>query len=180
MTSPGEWVTVAKVRSVQAQRRELRIDPVAPYDWPEPPPGWVRVKGLGGPAPVRLKVAETLRDELGGVVLVLAAGIPRETVSALRGLSLVTTEEEAETLYRVEGWYAPGWVGYTVLDTSGRKIGKVREVWEAPANAAVTVELDTGDTWVLPVIEQVVTDVDEDAETLVITGLESYGVRHED
>ncbi len=180
MTSPGVWVTVAKVRTVQTQRRELRIDPVAPFGWPDPPPEWVRVKGVAGEPPARLKVVETQRAENGAVVLVLPPGIPRETVSALRGQSLVVLEEEAEERYRVEGWHAPGWVGYAVLAEDGAPLGVVREVWTGPANAAFTVELNSGDAWVLPVIEQVVTEVDEDAETLTITGLEPFGVRHED
>lgn len=180
MTSPGVWVTVAKVRSVQTQRRELRIDLVRPFAWPDPAPQWVRVKSGGEVSPTRLKIAETQRDEQGGVVLVLPPGVPRETVSALRGTSLVVPEAEAEDTYRVDGWYAPKWVGYSVQTAGGEKLGVVREVWTGPANAAFTVELISGDAWVLPVIEQVVTDVDEDAETLTITGLEPHGVRHED
>ena len=171
-------MVVARVRSVQAPRRELRLDETPPFTWPDPAPEWVRLRMPGEATVARLKVAHTQRES-GGVVLTLPPGVPRETVSALRGALLVVTEQEAAT-YRVEGWFARAWKGYRVVTVDGEYIGLITEVWEGTANAALTIESENGDAWVLPAIEQVVSSVDEDTETLTIFGLEPHGIRHED
>ena len=175
MTSPGAWVAVAKVRTVQPQRRELRLDETPPFVWPEPDPQWVNARA-GGAAPRKLKVAKTSRDG-NSVVLELAPGVPREVVASLRGAELVVSAGEIET-YRSGAWYPPEWVGYAVRDEKDEMIGGVREVWDTPANAVLTVETKDQGTWLLPVIPEVVLRVNREAATIVITGIEPHGVPH--
>ncbi len=167
---------VAKVRSIQALRREARLDETPPYEWPEPAPQWIHAK-MGGTTPRRLKVSETKHDGK-TVVLEMAAGVPREVIAALKGVDLVMPKEEAERC-RAGKWYAPEWRGYQVFDADGEIIGVVREVWSGPANAVLIVEAENGDRWALPVIDEVVLTVDREARQVVIKGLEPHGIPHE-
>lgn len=169
-------MVVAKVRSVQAPRREARLDETPPYVWPDPAPEWIHAK-MGGAAPRRLKVAETNRDGK-TVVLELAAGVPREVIAALKGVDLVVPKEEAERC-RAGKWYAPEWRGYSVLGGDAEVLGVVREVWTGPANAVMIVETGSGDRWALPVIDEVVLAVDRETHEVTIKGFEPFGIPHE-
>lgn len=167
------WTPVGKVRTVQAPRRELRLDMLAPYEWAaDKTPEWIHL-ATGAQPPRRYKVVQVEPDQKAAMV-VLAPGVPRETVAALRGAEMMLPEAEAPE-WRGEGWHPRDWLHWRVVDLEGREIGKVREVWQGPTSA-ITVESESGDAWTLPVIEEVISSEDRDAETLVITGLEEHGL----
>jgi ribosomal 30S subunit maturation factor RimM len=168
------WTTIGKVRTVQAPRRELRLDMMAPYRWPEGhAPGWIHLS-LGAQPPRRYKVVQVEPDDAAPMV-VLAAGVPRETVAALRGADFVVPEAEAPE-WRSEGWYAREWLHYSVVDARGNALGTVREVWHGPTSA-ITVESESGDAWTLPVIEEVILNEDRDKRVLTISSLEEHGLK---
>lgn len=174
--SGADRIAVARVRSVNPSRREARLEMLPGFVWPEASPAQARF--AGGPGrPLKL---ESARSAPGGAVLCIAPGVPREMIAALKG-AYYEIEESGAAAYIADGLRAVAWIGYDVRNESGHPLGKVTEVWEAPANAAFTVEDEATGAMTLPAIPLVVKHVDEEAAVVVVADdLEPFAVRNAD
>jgi ribosomal 30S subunit maturation factor RimM len=174
--SGADRIAVARVRSVNPARREVRLELFVGFVWPEQAPQVARFSG-GSARPLKL---ESARPAPGGAVLCMTAGVPREMIAALKGARYEVDERDAAA-YTAEGWRASTWIGYAVRSEAGGLLGRVSKIWETAANAAFTVESETMGAMTLPAIEQVVLGVDEEAEVIVIADdIEPYVVRDAD
>jgi len=174
--SGADRIAVARVRSVNPARREVRLELFVGFVWPEQAPLVARFSGGPG-RPLKL---ESARPAPGGAVLCMPAGVPREMIAALKGARYEVDECDAAA-YTAEGWRASTWIGYEVRNEAGGLLGRVSKVWETAANAAFTVECETMGAMTLPAIGQVVLGVDEEAEVIVIADdIEPYVVRDAD
>jgi len=173
----GARIPVARVRSTHAARRELRLEMLQGFAWPETPPKRLRFEGPG--APKRPLKVENARDCAGGAIIAFPPGVPRDVLGPMEGARLMV-EEAAAGAFCAGGWYAAAWLGFAVVDDAGHPLGRITEVWEGPANAAFTVEDEAHGTMTLPAIDAVVLDVDPDEQVVRVGDVEPFAVRDAD
>ena len=63
-------------------------------------------------------------------------------------------------------------IGLTVLDETGRKVGKVKSILEQPASHILEVETESGKEVLIPFIEQFVKEVDLEGGRIVVSLIE--------
>jgi 16S rRNA processing protein RimM len=176
----GKWAVLGKVRSLNVSRREVRIAPrrgeesrVLASEW-----AWFRIAG-SPEEPLRCKV-ETRRPHGKVVIAGLSAGVPRETVAALRGAEMVAPVEDTP-----EGnehiWYVEDLVGMKVRGPDDEPIGTVVAGFETAAHDVMEVSTEDGRRALLPVIEDLIEDVDPEEGTISVGDITPYAVYdHED
>ena len=167
------WTEIGRVRSLNPQRREVRIKPVTAHEQAFQSAEWLYFAQLGKTEPLRCRV-KALSLGKDKVVAVLAPGVPRDTVAELRGATVVVPSETAAPR-RIE-WSIRGLVGMDVREEDGTPLGVVTEVYEGPANDAFCVARPGGGRITLPAIDLVITDVDLDAGEITVADITPYAV----
>ncbi len=165
-------IEVGLVRSVNPGKRSLRVKAARGYARVFAGMAWARFRLRGG-AHLRCKVETVLETPL-GPALTLAAGVPRENVGRLKGAVVLMTE--AEMPAGGGNFEVAALAGMQVHDEAGVLLGRVREVYEAPSNDAFCVELVDGRRIILPVIDQVIAEVDVDEARLLVKDIRPYVV----
>ena len=136
-----------------------------------PETAWIHFDDGPG-QPLRCKVAAVKSAE-GGVV-VLAAGVTRDTVARLRG-AVVLADAPAPPCGRLP--VADKLIGMRLVSQDGAPLGAVVGVLEGPAGDVVRVERPDGGMFLLPVVEPAVVAVDVEAHVLtVLSDLSAFAV----
>lgn len=103
-----------------------------------------------------------------GVFLLGFDGVPDRTAAeALRGTRLLAERAEDETEEQ-EGWYEEDLLGFTVALADGTRIGTVSALHTRPVQDLLEVALDAGGEALVPFVEEIVPDVDEESRTVVL------------
>ncbi|HOZ45360.1 MAG TPA: hypothetical protein PLO37_02965 [Candidatus Hydrogenedentes bacterium] len=155
MSEPG--VQIGVVQSVNPARREVRIQPgragLRPFGGIE----WIHFD-VGGDGLVRCKVASE-KVEGSRALMVLCAGVPRDTVARLKGARVYVPEasfraptSEDHELAELEGLAVHG--------PDGSAIGRIVAVYKTAAHGILDIEDASGRTVLLPMVESVVTGID--------------------
>jgi 16S rRNA processing protein RimM len=162
---------IGVVRTVNPARRELRVSGAALSRVSLRGLEWVHVE-KPGEAAVRCKVRHaTVRES--SVTLALAAGVPRDTVAAMRGATVLIERDQT----RARPAYPPAdLVGLNVVTRAGETVGTVRDVMESPANDVMEIETPDRRRLLLPVIAQVIVSVEPGAGRLVVNDIAAYVV----
>ncbi|MBS9337597.1 ribosome maturation factor RimM [Fructobacillus parabroussonetiae] len=92
-------------------------------------------------------------------------------VEVYKGQELYVSEADRDELADGEYYYSDI-VGCTVKDLEGQAIGRVKEIMETGANDVWVVKRPAGPDALIPVIEDVVKDVNVSEQTIVIDVLE--------
>jgi len=172
-----DWIRIGSVRSVNPARRQLRVTPesgcVAAFEGMES----VRAVSCDGQM-VRWRVA-AVDVASSGVILELAPGVTRDSVAGMKGAAIVLTREEWHA--RSGGVYVvTDLVGMAVVDTEGGRVGVVLDAFTTPAHDIVEVERQGGGRLFLPVVDEVVVQVDLGKGVLVVGEIAPYAVYDED
>lgn len=93
----------------------------------------------------------------------------RTTAESLRGSELFTPAEDP--LDEEEGWYAEELIGFTVHieNVASSEIGKVSNLITGGVQSLLEVHLREGSKVLVPFVEEIVPEIDEERGTVVIT-----------
>lgn len=168
------WVEIAKVRSVNPGRREIRLSPVAGLDHALAGTDWLWIERAGGP-PLKCRV-DHMRDCGGGQWLAgLAAGVPRDRIGAMRGAAVLMREADLP-----EAVMAPlateDLPGLEVRCEDGALLGTVTDVYSSRARDVAVITRPEGGSVLLPMIPEVVLSADLEAGVLEVGDIGPYAV----
>jgi len=127
-------------------------------------------RGLDDPAPLGCEIEGGTRGRAGEVRLALRGVEGREGAVALRG-RLVLIEASALPPAPAGEVYGYQLVGCRVELPSGEHVGRVREIWDAPAHAVLVVVGDDGRDRLIPLAPALTRQVDVAARRIVIEDL---------
>lgn len=101
-------------------------------------------------------------------------GVTRDNVARLRGAA-VLAPEGAEPK-RSEGFELDDLLGFGVVGENGTAVGTVRGVLDTKAGGILELETSAGKGLMLPAIPEVISEIDWDAERIVVGDIEPYAV----
>ncbi len=110
--------------------------------------------------PLTLRSARIHRDIW---LLAFDEAADRTAAEALRGTKLLSQAQESD-----DAWYEDELVGLAVVTVGGASVGTVTGLHERPAQDLLEVALDGGGTAYVPLVAQLVPEVDLDAGRVVI------------
>ncbi len=169
-----EWISIGKVRSVNPNRREARIEPEPLRLREFEARQWLEFLLRERAQPVRCRV-ESMRNGPREVVVVMAPGVPRDTVAAMKGATAMIRAEEARP--RTPGdWHPSELAGMAVLDEAELPLGIVVETYETRAHAVARIRLKDGGVCALPLVEEAVVRVDLNQARMIVRDLDRYAV----
>ena len=149
-------VIIGKVASVNVPRRELRIRPETSH-----PERFHELRDLR----LRTRQGQTILLTVHNIRITQKAVIAKvetdsgDEIAATRGAWVVVSRADRFPLPDDE-YYVDDLIGLVVRDSEGAVIGRLREVWETPANDIYQVLDDEGREILLPAIEDVILSVD--------------------
>ncbi len=166
------WVDIGSVRTVNPVKREVRVRPLDGFEGCLDAIEWLHVRQPGGKIE-RCKVVAV--QGAADVAIILAPGVPRDTVRLLLNGHVVLEAVEAEDYLSSNETFLR-WPGMTVYTTDGTLLGTIGQIYTSPHNGAFTVECEDGKRLVLPAIDQVVQDLDVEKRTLTLGDYAPYAV----
>ncbi|MBI5095795.1 MAG: hypothetical protein HZB26_25605 [Candidatus Hydrogenedentes bacterium] len=169
-------IRIGSVYSVNAARRQVRVDPVPAYQSAYAAMKWIRIAPSGGPE-LRCKV-ETAKVSGGAVILSLSPGIARDTVAQMKGAAVVALSGEVKA--RQTSLKAEDVLGMTIVEEQGQVLGSISEAYTGGANDAIEVRRPDDTTFLLPLIEELVARVDWEQGKVVVRDITPYVVTDED
>jgi ribosomal 30S subunit maturation factor RimM len=158
----GAWHTIAKVRSVNPARRELRLQVESGRRHCLEGAAWLWVQTHGA-QPLHCRV-EKLRWHNGDAIAGLTAGVSRDVVGAMKGANIVTDVVPAPI---ADDFDARDLIGLEVFDRMSR-IGVVVDAIETPAHIVIEVERKQGSAVLLPLAPELVDVIDFDEGRIVM------------
>ncbi len=161
-----EYLLVGVIARPHGIRGELRVRPVTERPELRFCPG---AELLGGPDERRLErlEVETVRPFREELLIVFRGREGREQAEALRGWELyIPADQAAEP--ETDRWYPHQLLGLEVRDTRGERLGTVREVLEYPGQDLLEIERPGGASFLLPMVEEFLVEVDLDRGCLVV------------
>lgn len=117
------------------------------------------------PAAAGPLVLRSARVHQGTYLLGFEGHADRTAAEGLRGVQLLA-EGVAEP--DEDAWYPDDLVGYAVVLPDRTPVGQVSALHTRPVQDLLEVSLATGGTALVPFVEEIVPEVDEDAEQVVI------------
>jgi 16S rRNA processing protein RimM len=106
----------------------------------------------------------------GEVRLTLAGVRDRDAAAALRGTWLLVDADDLPELGEDEHyWYEL--VGFLVVDGTGARVGRVRELWETAAHDLLVVIDDEGRQHLVPAVDAFVKEIDRDGRLIRIEAI---------
>ncbi|HEU5013473.1 MAG TPA: ribosome maturation factor RimM [Roseiflexaceae bacterium] len=124
-----------------------------------------------GPEWQQVPLKHVLEHKPGLLVLTLGGVTTREQADDLRGTEVAIREQEAAPLDEGE-YFIHQLYGLTVVNEAGETLGKVREVMETGANDVLVVQRDGQPDVLIPMIHDVVQELDIANHRVVIRPLE--------
>lgn len=161
-------VVLGKVVGAHGTRGELRIRWAG--DGPE---NLMRAPSLAlgaaaGDLAARRYEVKRIAPGRGGEVRVELEGVAtREAAASLAGLLVLGEPRHLEPLPPGEH-YCFEWIGCTAWASDGRRLGRVREIWETGAHDVLVVEDEAGREVLLPAAEALLREVDVAGRRIVI------------
>lgn len=154
---PEAWIPIATVCSVHPAQRQVRVRPEAGCRRQFSRMTWARLVLRDG-APLRCKV-EGVRLEEEIVIIALGPGVPRDTVARMKGAAVAVAPEEWVPASKND-YEVVELLQFEVLDRDGNRLGRIVETCETGARGVIEVEEPGGGSFLLPVIDEVVEDID--------------------
>jgi len=156
-------ITIGRVASVNVPRREIRIAPETGH--PERFHELRDLRLITRQGQTILLPVENVRVTAKAVVAKVETDNEDEIASA-RGALVVVSHADRFPLPEDE-YYVDDLIGLVVKDKEGEVIGRLREVWETPANDIYQVLDDEGREILLPAVEDVILKVDIESGEMV-------------
>lgn len=154
---PDDWIRIGTISSVHPAQRQVRARSEAGCRRQFRRMLWVRLALREG-APLRCKV-DSVRVEEEMAIIALASGVPRDTVARVKGAAVVVAPDEWTPASK-DDYEVVELQEFEVLDRDGRRLGRIVETYESGAQGAIEVEEPGGRSFLLPVIDKVVADID--------------------
>ena len=154
------FVAIARVLSARGVSGDVNIEPLAGR------------KVLTPGRSVRIAGRDSRIERVGGaghLYLKLEGTDDREAATALRGEYLLVREADLEPLPEGE-FYRFQLIGLQVLTTGGRDLGRVSDIISTKENDVFVVTGPTGEN-LIPVIEDVVQEIDVEGKTVTIEAI---------
>lgn len=127
-------------------------------------------RGPGDPAPKRFEIEGGGRGRPGEVRLQLRGVRDRESAHALRGRLVLAPAARLSPLSEGE-FYWFQLVGCRVESADGRRVGRVRELWDTGAHDVLVVEGDDGRDRLIPTVRALLREIDLEAGRIVVEDL---------
>lgn len=108
---------------------------------------------------------ESARPFRQGYLVRFSGVTDRDTAESLRGLELYIPASEVSAAGEDE-YYHHDLIGMAVEDERGRMLGKVGAVIEVAPYGMLEVEKEDGGSFLLPLVDEMVSEVDTDAEKI--------------
>lgn len=159
---PDSFVPVCRVVKTHGLKGEVAVTPVS--DLPFVLPVGLRVWLVPPPAAIRQATIESARETAKGVILKLAEVDSIDSARHLVGVELLAHSAEIPDV-EVEEEFDP--IGFAVTDITRGPLGEVTDVIVTGANDVWVIEGTFGEV-LIPVIDDVILDIDEDAETIEV------------
>ena len=159
-----EWITIGQIRKPHGLRGNLRAEALS--DVPE------RFEGL---SQVWLELSDGFREaraidkctiERRGLLIKFEGIDTPETANRLCGAYIQVPFKDTAPL-PVGQFYVFALVGGQVVTENGRDVGQVRDILTMPANDVMVIDGPRGEI-LIPVIEEVVINIDADERRVVI------------
>lgn len=117
--------------------------------------------------PLRIR---SVRVHQGIYLLAFDRHTDRTAAEALRGLRLIAGVEPADegSDSDDDAWYPEEIVGFAVVDTDGSPVGTVADLHTRAVQDLLEVNLEAGGTALVPFVDEIVPDVDEEHRRVVI------------
>ena len=156
-------ITIGRVASVNVPRREVRIAPATGH-----PERFHELRDLR----LITRQGQTIFLPVKNVRVTAKAVIAKvetdneDEIASARGALVVVSHADRFPLPEDE-YYVDDLIGLVVKDKEGEVIGRLREVWETPANDIYQVLDDGGREILLPAVEDVILKVDIESGEIV-------------
>ncbi len=161
-------VVLGRVRGAHGLRGQLRVQFFG--DGPDNLarlPEVVLAPRADAPEVARHEVLRCSPGRRGEVRLALAGVKDRDAAEALRGLLVLGEPSHLEVLPPGDYyWYEL--VGCEVLDEGGRRLGRIRELWDTGAHDVLVVEREGGADLLVPAVDEWLRRVDPEARQVVV------------
>ncbi len=169
-----EMITIGRVVKPQGRKGELAVLPLS--DRPDRFPGLRRAYVSGPAGEAREVVVDACWPHKGRFVLKLAGVDSIDAAEVYRGLELRISPQELQAL-PPGSYYHHQLIGLAAEDEEGHSHGRVEEIWETGAGAAVLVLRGEGGEELLPLLGGFVKRVDCAAGRIVIAVPEAVEAR---
>jgi 16S rRNA processing protein RimM len=124
-------------------------------------------RGVDEPEVARHEVLHCLPGRRGEVRLALEGVRDRDAAEALRGLLVLGEPSHLDVLPPGDHyWYEL--VGCDVVDEGGRRLGRIRELWDTGAHDVLVIEREGGADLLVPAVDEWLHEVDPEARQVVI------------
>jgi len=165
------WLNIGKIVNTHGVRGEVRVWPQTDFPEVRFKPGntlWMIPPNAGEPVPA---VVQSAREQKNVYVLKLQDIDDRDGAEARKGWELKVPAEERVPLSEGE-YYVSDIVGCSVVTEEGETLGVVADVLTPGANDVWVVRRPAGQDVLLPVIDEVVLDVDPAAKRIKVRLME--------
>ncbi len=157
------WVPVGRVISVQPGRSRVRV---RPHD--ESFPGLEDLESFAvkeGEGYRKFSVGST--DRAGTAVVLSLVNCPPDDVAALKGKEILVPGGEERPLEEDE-YYWQDLIGLRVVDTEGKDLGEIRQIYQTGANDIYEVVNEAGAEILVPAIRSVIKNIDTERRVMTI------------
>ena len=114
-----------------------------------------------------LLTVERVRVHKGRLIIGFKGFRTRDDADGLRSRTVWMTRDQIGPLGE-DRWLVQDLIGLKVLTDEGETLGRLADVMHQPANAVLVVETESGEV-LLPLIDDVVRDVDVEGGKVVVT-----------
>ena len=167
LDAPVDHIVVGVVRGVRGLRGELRVEVTTEFLQRFDPGATLFISGI------KREVLKSSKDRK-GMLLFLQGINSREDAEACKGMEL--SVPECDSLEKPEGkHFHYELIGLKTYDEDGEYLGELSEIIETGANDVYAIALDGYKDILLPVIPEVITNIDlksSKMEVKIPTGLE--------
>ena len=171
-----EFTDAGFVRSVNPARRELRVEAAAGVIAKLEGRPWLHLRDATGEV-MRCKIVK-LSPQRGFAIVTVAAGVPRDTVARLKGRRIVLPADEMKERGAREV-DASELAGMTVVGVNGPLIGEVVSGFETKATGVLEVLRPDGGSLLLPLVPEVIEEINWDAKKVVVHDIAPFAVEHD-
>lgn len=171
-----EFTDAGFVKSVNPARRELRVEAADGVITKLEGRTWLHVRDATGEV-MRCKIAK-LSPQRGFAIVTVAAGVPRDTVAGLKGSRVVLPADEMKERDGREV-DAAELTGMSVVGVNGPLIGEVVSGFETKANGVLEVLRPDGGSLLLPLVPEVIEEIDWDANKVVVHDIAPFAVEND-
>ncbi len=172
-TMPKPWIQIGAIRSVHPVRREVRVRANPGCSRSFDTITWLHLLLRDG-TELRCKV-ESVKTGKAGIRIVLGPGVPRDNVARMKGAAVLIAEQEYIRQPDSDRDVAE-LCDFQVLEQDGTSLGRIVDAYATGAHGVIEVAKPGRATMVLPVIEEVIADIDFDRGTVTVKDIAPFVV----